>query len=250
VCANTIAPDWRWPFLVVWVLAVLVTDFVALEKRGAREVSVEEAIDRSIVWVAVSLAFNGLFWWAIKGSTSDFEPASDRALESMTGQLIEKSLSIDDVFVFLMMSTYLAVPPACRRRVLLIGVVGAIALRTVMVRVGGWLIPRLDWILYVFGAFLAPTGIKMWRAAGKEPDLANNPALRLLRRLIPVATHLDGERSTAGENGRRMATTLPIVLALVSVTDVIVAVESIPVIFAITPNPFIVLRRTSWPPSA
>ena len=122
--------------------------------------------------------------------------------------------------------------------VLMIGIVGAIVLRTLMILVGSWLIAQFHWILYVFGAFLLITGIKMWWAAGQEPDMENNPALRLLRRLMPVSRQLDGEKFFTVENGRRIATPLLLVIALVGLTDVI---DSIPAIFAITTDPFIVL---------
>jgi tellurite resistance protein TerC len=123
----------------------------------------------------------------------------------------------------------------------MIGILGAIVLRTVMILIGGWLLSQFHWILYVFGAFLVLTGIKMWWAAGKEPALDDNPALKLLRRLMPVSKHYDGEKFFTVENGKRIATPLLMVIALVGVTDVIFAVDSIPAIFAITRDPFIVL---------
>ncbi len=123
----------------------------------------------------------------------------------------------------------------------MIGIVGAIVLRTVMILVGSWLISEFHWVLYVFGAFLLLTGIKMWWAAGKEPDLEGNPALKLLRKILPVSKNFDGEKFFTVENGKRIATPLLMVIALVALTDVIFAVDSIPAIFAITNDPFIVL---------
>ncbi len=237
---DTIAPLWLWLTFVACVLAALFVDFVVLRKQGAHEVSVKEALNWSLVWVAASFAFNGLFWWAVaQDHGSDL--ANTRALEFLTGYLIEKSLAVDNIFVFLMIFTYFAVPPAYQKRVLMIGIVGAIVLRTLMILVGSWLIAQFHWILYVFGAFLLITGIKMWWAAGQEPDMENNPALRLLRRLMPVSRQLDGEKFFTVENGRRIATPLLLVIALVGLTDVIFAVDSIPAIFAITTDPFIVL---------
>jgi tellurite resistance protein TerC len=133
------------------------------------------------------------------------------------------------------------VPPEFQKRVLMIGIIGAIVLRTVMILVGAWLIQQFHWVLYVFGAFLILTGIKMWWAAGQEPDLESNPALKLLRRIIPVSKGFDGEKFFTLENGKRIATPLFLVIVLVAVTDVIFAVDSIPAIFAITMDPFIVL---------
>ncbi len=162
-------------------------------------------------------------------------------MEFLTGYLIEKSLAVDNIFVFLMIFTYFAVPPAFQKRVLMIGIIGAIVLRTVMILVGSWLISEFHWVLYVFGAFLLLTGIKMWWAAGKEPDLESNPALKLLRRVMPVSQQFDQEKFFTLENGKRVATPLFLVIALVGLTDVIFAVDSIPAIFAITTDPFIVL---------
>ena len=238
---NTIAPLWLWFFFGGSVLAALFVDFVVLRKQGAHEVTVKEAINWSLVWVALSLAFNGLFWWAIKDSTGNVELANTRALEFLTGYLIEKSLAVDNIFVFLMIFTYFSVPAEYQKRVLMYGIIGAIVLRTVMILVGSYLIAEFHWVLYLFGAFLLITGIKMWWAAGKEPDLEANPALKLLRRTMPVSQNFDGERFFTTENGKRMATPLLLVIALIGMTDVIFAVDSIPAIFAITDDPFIVL---------
>jgi tellurite resistance protein TerC len=237
---DTIAPTWLWVFFVVAVLAALFVDFVVLKKQGAHEVSVRQALNWSVVWVALSFAFNGLFWWAV-AQDHGTAVANTKAMEFLTGYLIEKSLAVDNIFVFLMIFTYFAVPPAFQKRVLMIGIVGAIVLRTVMILVGSWLIAEFHWVLYVFGAFLLLTGIKMWWAAGQEPDLESNPALKLLKRIMPVSRSFDGERFFTVERSRRIATPLLLVVALVAVTDVIFAVDSIPAIFAITTDPFIVL---------
>jgi tellurite resistance protein TerC len=208
---DTIAPLWLWIFFVASVLVALFVDFVVLRKQGAHAVSVKEALNWSIVWVALSFAFNGLFWWAV---AQDHDAAT---------------------------ATYFAVPPEFQKRVLMIGIIGAIVLRTVMILAGSWLISEFHWVLYVFGAFLILTGVKMWWAAGKENDLESNPALKLLRRIMPVSKGFDGEKFFTVENGKRIATPLFLVIALVGLTDVIFAVDSIPAIFAITTDPFIVL---------
>jgi tellurite resistance protein TerC len=237
---DTIAPTWLWAFFIISVLAALFIDFVVLKKQGAHEVSVKEALNWSIIWVLLSFAFNGLFWWAVY-QDHGLAVANTRSMEFLTGYLIEKSLAVDNIFVFLMIFTYFAVPPAFQKRVLMIGIIGAIVLRTVMILVGSWLISEFHWVLYVFGAFLLLTGIKMWWAAGKEPDLESNPALKLLRRVMPVSKDFDGEKFFTVDNGKRLATPLFLVIALVGLTDVIFAVDSIPAIFAITTDPFIVL---------
>ena len=238
---QTIAPLWLWITFVAIVLVSLFVDFVVLKKQGAHEIGVKEALNWSLIWIAMSFLFNGLFWWAVKDSTGSTEIANTRSLEFLTGYLIEKSLAVDNIFVFLMIFTYFAVPAQYQKRVLMIGIVGAIVLRTVMILVGGWLLAHFHWVLYVFGAFLVLTGVKMWWAAGKEPALDDNPALKLLRRWMPVSKHYDGERFWTVENGKRIATPLLMVISLVALTDVIFAVDSIPAIFAITSDPFIVL---------
>ena len=237
---DTIAPAWLWGFFVVAVLAALFVDFVVLKKQGAHSVTVKEALNWSIVWVLLSFAFNALFWWAVYQGHGA-EVANTKSMEFLTGYLIEKSLAVDNIFVFLMIFTYFAVPPDFQKRVLMIGIVGAIVLRTVMILLGSWLISEFHWVLYVFGAFLLLTGIKMWWAAGKEPDLESNPALILLRRFLPVSKNFDGEKFFTVENGKKIGTPLLLVIVLVGLTDVIFAVDSIPAIFAITTDPFIVL---------
>ena len=238
---QTIAPLWLWATFGVIVLASLFIDFVVLRKQGSQDIGVKEALNWSLVWIALSFLFNGLFWWAIKDTTGSTELANTKSLEFLTGYLIEKSLAVDNIFVFLLIFTYFAVPSHFQKRVLMIGIIGAIVLRTVMILVGGWLLAEFHWILYLFGAFLVLTGLKMWWAAGKEPNLDDNPALKLLRKLIPVSKDYDGENFWTMENGKKVATPLFMVICLIALTDVIFAVDSIPVIFAITNDPFIVL---------
>ena len=237
---NTLAPEWLWFVFVIFVLLALFVDFVVLKKQGAHEVSVPEAVRWSAVWVALSLAFNGLLWWAF-AQDQGTAVANTKALEFLTGYLIEKSLAVDNIFVFLLIFSYFAVPSAFQKRVLMIGIILAMVLRTVMILVGGWLIAEFHWVLYVFGAFLLFTGIKMWWAADKESDLEDNPALKLLRRVMHVSTNFDGEKFFTVQNGVKIATPLLLVVALVGFTDVIFAVDSIPAIYAVTSDPFIVL---------
>ncbi len=237
---DTIAPAWLWGFFVVSVLVALFIDFVVLKKQGAHSVTVKEALNWSIVWVMLSLSFNAFFWWAVYQDHGT-ALANQKSMEFLTGYLIEKSLAVDNIFVFLMIFTYFAVPPDYQKRVLMIGIIGAIVLRTVMILLGAWLIAQFHWVLYLFGAFLVITGVKMWWAAGQEPDLESNPALKLLRRVLPVSKNFDGEKFFTIENGKKIATPMLLVIALIGLTDVIFAVDSIPAIFAITMDPFIVL---------
>ena len=238
---ETIAPLWLWIVFVGFVLAALFVDFVLLKKQGSHEVGVKQALNWSLVWIGLSFVFNALFWWAVKDSTGSSALANEKSLEFLTGYLIEKSLAVDNIFVFLLIFTYFAVPPTYQKRVLMIGILGAIVLRTIMILVGAWLLEQFHWILYVFGAFLILTGVKMWWAAGKEESLDDNPALKLLRKVMPVSKNFDGEKFFTVENGKKIATPLLMVIAMVGLTDVIFAVDSIPAIFAITKDPFIVL---------
>lgn len=233
-----------WALFAAFVVVALVVDFVTLNRQGAHTVSMREAGIWSAVWVAVSLVFVGWMYWYLGGTSGDAarqEVAADKSLEFVTGYLVEKALAVDNIFVFLMLFTYFGVPPAFQKRVLMIGIIGSLVLRAVMIFVGTWLIAQFHWILYVFGAFLVFTGIKMWWAAGQEPDLASNPVLRWINRRMKVAPDFDGERLFTHVDGVRMATPLFVVVLLIGVVDVIFAVDSIPAIFAITTDPFIVL---------
>ena len=238
---QTIAPLWLWATFVGIVLVSLFVDFVVLKKQGSHDIGVKEALNWSLVWVALSFLFNGLFWWAVKDGTGSTDIANTKSLEFLTGYLIEKSLAVDNIFLFLMIFTYFAVPTAFQKRVLMIDIIGAIVLRSVMILVGGWLLAQFHWILYVFGAFLILTGIKMWLAADHESDLEDNPVLKLLRKFMRVSQNYDGEKFWTVENGKKIATPLFMVICLIALTDVIFAVDSIPAIFAITSDPFIVL---------
>ncbi len=233
-----------WGLFAAFVVVALAVDFLALNKQGAHSVSIREATVWSLVWVAVSFVFLGWLWWYLGGTSADLaarEAANAKSLEYLTGYLIEKALAVDNIFVFLMLFTYFQVPPAYQKRVLMIGILGALVLRAGMILVGAWLIAQFHWILYVFGAFLVFTGIKMWWAAGQEPDLSANPALRWINKHMKVAPGYDGEKFFTVVNGVRMATPLLVVILLIGVVDVIFAVDSIPAIFAITTDPFIVL---------
>lgn len=233
-----------WSLFFGFVLIALAIDFFALNRQGAHAVSIREATIWSLIWVAVSFVFVGWLWWYL-GGTGDDATARDladaKALEFITGYLVEKALAVDNIFVFLMLFTYFAVPAPFQKRVLMIGILGALVLRAIMILIGAWLIAQFHWVMYVFGAFLVFTGIKMWWAAGQEPDLDNNPALRWINRRMKIAPNYDGEKFFTVVNGVKMATPLFVVIILVGIVDLVFAVDSIPAIFAITTDPFIVL---------
>jgi len=233
-----------WSLFAAFVLVALLIDFFAMNKQGAHKVSTREAAIWSLIWVLVSFAFVAWLWWYLGGSGTDVaarELANAKSLEFITGYLVEKALAVDNIFVFLMVFTYFAVPAEFQKRVLMIGILGALVLRAVMILVGAWLISQFHWVLYIFGAFLVFTGVKMWWAAGQEPDLDSNPALKWIRTHMKISPNYDGEKFFTNENGVRMATPLLVVILLIGIVDIVFAVDSIPAIFAITTDPFIVL---------
>lgn len=237
---ETIGSWWMWVAFAVFVILATVVDLVALRSQGAHRVGFREALNWTLVWVALALVFNAVLWWYLDGSVGR-EIANQKATEFFTGYLIEKSLAVDNIFVFMMIFSFFAVPLEYQKRVLILGVVGAIVLRVLMILVGAWLLARFHWILYVFGAFLLVTGIKMAWFADHEPNLEKNPVLRFLRNHMKISKDFAGEAFFIRENGVRFATPLLLVLVMIGVTDVIFAVDSIPAIFAITSDPFVVM---------
>ena len=223
----------------VLVIALLAVDFFMLKKEGAHTVGTREAAVWSVIWVSIALAFGGLFWGYLDDIVGP-EAARARALEYFTGYLIEKSLAVDNVFVWITLFNYFAVPAVLQKRVLLYGVLGAIVMRAILIWLGALLLARFHWILYLFGVLLLATGVKMLAFASQEPQLANNPVLRWMRGHMRVSEHYHGERFFVVLQGLRHATPLFLVLVLVEVTDLIFAVDSIPAIFAVTRDPFIV----------
>ncbi len=228
-----------WAGFIAFVLVMLALDLFVLGGKQAHKVSVKEAAAWSVAWVTLALAFNGLLWWWLDG-TAGREVANAKALEFLTGYLIEKSLSVDNIFVFLMIFSYFAVPPEYQRRVLIYGVLGAIVMRAIMILAGAWLVSQFHWVIYLFGAFLVFTGIKMLIFAEQEPNLEKNPLLRWMRGHLRITAEYQAERFTVVKDGVRWFTPLFLVLVLIEVTDLIFAVDSIPAIFAITTDPFIV----------
>jgi tellurite resistance protein TerC len=221
------------------VIALLAVDFLALKTQGAHRVSVKEAAAWSVVWIAISLAFCGWFWWYLDGRFPR-EQANEKALEYLAGYLIEKSLAVDNVFVWITLFNFFAVPTQFQKRVLLYGVLGAIVMRAILIYAGALLLAEFHWILYVFGLFLLLTGVKMLLFAKHEPDLEQNPVLRWMRGHMKITDEHHAEKFFVVKEGVRYATPLFVVLALVEVTDLIFAVDSIPAIFAVTDDPFIV----------
>jgi TerC family integral membrane protein len=229
-------PVWAWVAFGAFVLAMLVLDLFVLH-RDAKEISFREAAVLSAFWVALGLLF-GVLVWAWAGPTT--------AGEYYAGYVIEKALSVDNVFVFALIFSYFAVPAEYQYRVLFWGVVGALVLRVVFILVGAELLETYDWMVYVFGAFLIYTGIRMARHSNQEVHPERNPVLRLLRRVLPITDGYRGQKLLVRERGKLMATPLLAVLVAVETTDVVFAVDSIPAIFAITTDTFVVWTSNAF----
>ncbi len=237
---NTVGTPLLWGGFAVVVAIMLAIDLLLQGRRGAHAMTMKQAAAWSLVWVTLSLLFNAAFWWYLV-QTEGRAVADPQVLAFLTGYLIEKSLAVDNVFVWLMLFSYFSVPAALQRRVLVYGVLGAIVLRTIMIFTGSWLISQFDWILYIFGAFLLFTGVKMALAHEDESGIGDKPLVRWLRGHLRMTDTIDNEHFFVRKNGLLYATPLMLVLILVELSDVIFAVDSIPAIFAVTTDPFIVL---------
>ncbi len=229
-----------WVAFATVVVVMLAIDLFVVGGGKEHRVSFREAATWSVVWVMISLLFAAALWWYLEGSAGR-EVANQKSLEFVTGYLIEKSLAVDNVFVWLMLFSFFGIPLELQKRILVFGVLGAIVMRTIMIVAGAGLITQFHWSRYVFGAFLLITGIKMWWFADAKPDLENNAILKWLRGHMKVTDKLHGERFFVMQDGVRYATPLFLALVLVEISDLIFAVDSIPAIFAITSDPFIVL---------
>jgi TerC family integral membrane protein len=237
--ALHIGEPWMWAAFVGFVLVMLAVDLFLVGGNKAHKVGFREAAAWSLVWFALAMLFNLGLWWLLKGEYGS-DVADVKAMEFLTGYLIEKSLAVDNIFVFLMIFGFFAVPAEVQRRVLIYGVIGAIAMRAVMILAGAWLVQEFHWVLYLFGAFLVATGIKMLLFANAEPDLNKNPVLHWVKRHLRLTPDYRGEKFWVRENGVRMFTPLFLVLVMIELSDLVFAVDSIPAIFAITTDPFIV----------
>ncbi len=228
--ADSIGTPLLWGGFSLFVLAMLALD-LGVFHRHAHEVRAREALGWSIVWIALALLFTlGVWRWF----------GAERGLEFLTGYLIEKALSVDNLFVFLVVFSYFAVPPAYQRRVLIWGIAGAIVFRMAFILAGAALLQAFHWIIYVFGGLLIVTGARMLRGHGASVHPERNPVVRALQRIVPLAPDYHGQRFFARVDGRLMATPLLLTLATVEATDIVFAVDSIPAIFAVTRDPFIV----------
>jgi len=237
---HSVGTPMLWGGFAVVVLIMLAIDLFLQGRRGAHGMTMKQAAAWSLVWVTLSLLFCAAFWWYLS-VTQGRAVADPQALAFLTGYLIEKALAVDNVFVWLMLFSYFAVPAALQRRVLVYGVLGAIILRTIMIFAGSWLITQFEWLLYVFGAFLLFTGVKMALAKEDETGIGEKPLVRWIRGHLRMTDTIENEHFFVRKNGLLFATPLLLVLIMVELSDVIFAVDSIPAIFAVTTDPFIVL---------
>lgn len=224
------------------VLLMVAVDMFSLRKNGSHKVGIKEALAWSGLWVAVSCLFAGWLYIELAGNPMyGAAVAKEKVLEFFTGYILEKSLAVDNIFVFLMIFGYFKVAPKYQHRVLLYGVFGALVLRAAMIFIGAALVRQFEWILYLFGAFLLYTGIRMMKSEDDEEDLSGNRLLGVVKKIIPVGSEFHGDKFFTIENGKKIATPLFLVLIMTELSDVIFAVDSIPAVFAVTTDPFIVL---------
>ncbi len=241
----SVAEPWMWIAFTGFLITMLALDLFVFGGRKAHRVSVREALTWVIAWIAMALAFSALFFLNLNGKFG-LEIAQTKTLEFLTGYLIEQSLSIDNLFVFVMIFKYFSVPPEFQRRVLLYGVIGAIVMRAIMIFGGVWLVSEFSWILYFFAAFLVVTGVKMLIFAEQEPDLDKNPLLRWLKSHLRVTDSYHDEKFFVKKNGLLWATPLFLVLILIEFTDLVFAVDSIPAIFSVTTDTFIIFTSNMF----
>lgn len=236
---ESISEWWLWAGFFVFILVMLAVDIFLLGGKKAHRVSTRESLCWVIVWMSLACMFNLLLWQYLT-HTAGSVIANQKALEFFTGYLIEFSLSVDNMFIFIMIFTYFAVSAEYQRRILLYGVLGAIVMRLMMILLGVFLVSRFHWILYIFGLLLVITGIKMLLFANEKPDFSTNPIFYWIRKHVRVTETIHNEKFFVRKNKLLYITPLFLVLIFIETSDLIFALDSIPAIFAITDDPFII----------
>lgn len=229
-------PGWAWLALLVFIAVLLIVDIVVVN-RDAHVVHAREALRASLIWIAIGVLFTLVVWAAFGGGAAG---------EYVSGYLIEKSLSIDNVFVWALILSYFRIPPEYQHRVLFWGIFGALALRAVFIFAGVALIERFDWVLYVFGAFLLVTAVRLVMEGEEEMDPSSTRLMRMVHKVVPSTTRFDGQRLFTRVDGRRLATPLLSVLILIELTDVLFAVDSVPAVLAVSREQFIVFSSNAF----
>ena len=239
---NSVGTPLFYGVFIVIVIVMIAIDMLTLKKEGVHRVSTKEALLWTTVWITVSLGFAAWLYFELAHNLAAGPAiAADSVMDFLTGYVLEKSLSVDNIFVFILIFGYFKVPAEYQHRVLLYGVLGAIVLRAIMVALGAVLVSRFEWVLYLFGVFLLYSGIKlMLPEKAEDKGLTDNPLIGWLHRHMRVSAQLNREKFFTVENGQRMATPLLLTLIVIELSDVVFAVDSIPAVFAVTTDPFIV----------
>ena len=238
---ESIGNPWLYLAFFAIVAVMLIIDFLGFKQKEGQDVKIRTAAYWSLAWVSVAMLFAGGLWLYLQ-QTAGVAIANTKTMEYIAGYLLEKSLAIDNVFVWLMIFAAFAIPPALQRKILLYGVLGAIVLRTIFIFIGAWFVQEFSWILYIFGAFLVYTGFKFLKGQDEEDtNIEDMAILKWLRKHMRITPNLEEGKFFVRQNGVLWATPLFLVLILVEASDVIFAVDSIPAIFAVTSDPFIVL---------
>ena len=237
---ETIGTLWLYLAFFGLVAVMLIIDFLGFKQQQGQDVKIKTAAFWSMAWVTVAALFGGGLWLYLQ-QTAGVSIANAKVMEYFAGYLLEKSLAIDNVFVWLMIFAAFAIPPALQRQLLLYGVLGAIVLRTIFIFIGAWFVQEFSWILYIFGAFLVYTGFKFLKGQDDDPNIEDMAILKFLRKHMRITPTMHDNKFFVRQNGALWATPLFLVLILVEASDVIFAVDSIPAIFAVTHDPFIVL---------
>jgi len=239
--ADVVVPSWGWPLLLGTIVVALLVDLLVFHRK-AHVVELREAAIESAVWVGLGLAFTGVIAWMFAGQGAGSAPA----VEYLSAYLIEKSLSVDNVFVWAVIFSHFAVPRQYQHRTLFWGIFGALVMRFVFIAVGTAVIERFTILLVIFGLFLIYTGWKIVSGHDKDTNPNDTATMRLFRRFVPSVDHYDGQKMFTIENGRRVATPLLAVLVVVEVTDVVFAIDSVPAVLAISHEQFIVFASNAW----
>jgi len=230
-------PGWLWVAFIAGVVVMLLVDLLVLN-REAHEISVREAAITSAVWIAIGLSFSLVLWGVLdNGGTA--------AARYLTGYIVEKSLSVDNVFVWAVIFGYFSVPSKYQHRVLFWGIFGALVMRAIFIFAGAALLDALDWMMYVFGAVLLYTAVKVFRDDEEELDPEANPVLKLVRRFVPLSEHYEGQKLFTRHGAKLLATPLFVVLVMIEITDVIFAVDSVPAILSISGDRFILFSSNA-----
>ena len=236
---QTVGEPWMLGVFFVIVIIMICVDMFMLGRKGDSKVSTKEALVWSVIWISIAMLFN-LWLYFYLSDKYDENIATQKSLEFLTGYILEKSLAVDNLFVFVMLFAYFKVPEIYQKRVLVYGIFGALILRSIMIVVGATLVSEFHWILYIFGAFLLFSGIKMFKAGEDSGDIENNFIIKFLRRNFKITDNYHGEKFFVKIDGKTWITPLFVVLIFIEFTDLIFAVDSIPAIFAVTTDPFIV----------